>query len=825
MKYLAIPFLFILIPLLSFAQTTNILKGKILDSATKKPIENAIIYIPDLKAGAASHSDGFYTIENIPSGTYFVEARFLGYAAQVRSVTIRGNTILDFNLAESEFEGQEVIITGNSIAKNGENTTMPVVEVPNSYLQQNASTNIIDAISKIPGVSVITDGQSIAKPVIRGLGYNRVVTISDGIRQEGQQWGDEFGIEVDPNSVDHIEVLKGPASLSLGSDAISGVVNLIPEDNMPEGEIKGEILNGYQTNNGLINNMLYISGTNNGISWSGRVTNIMAHAYQNKYDGYVYNSQFNNFCYDGMIGIHRKWGYSQLRYSFFELQTGIVEGNRDSVTGKFVGDALPAGSNEPIETIATRQQLLSYTPFLINQDVKHSKLAWDNSFAIGESRINAKLAWQQNRRQEHNDPAIPDVANIYYYLNTLNYDLRYISPDRNNFNYSIGLNGMYQDSKNQGTLLLIPEYNLFDIGAFAIASKTIGKLNINAGIRYDNRLFQGHDAFVDSMSQPVPGNTPGALHPFSAYSSNFSGISGSLGVNFQFTKNIYIKVNAARGFRAPNVAESGSNGIHDGTVVWEIGNHNLTPETSLQFDVAPGINSKDITAEIDFFSNSISNFIYPLQLKNSKGADSLTPASGFGYAPTFKYSQDNAILTGGEAVLDIHPSALPWLDFYAAYNMVNAYLKDKPDTAKYLPFIPPARLRAEITINFKSISKTLVNSYIRFGVYHSFAQDHVYHQNQVYYALPTEEAAASLAPTQAYTLINAGIGTDIISSGKKICSIYISADNILDAPYMDYMSRFKYYPVNYRSDPRRVGVYNMGRNISFKLIIPVTVRG
>jgi iron complex outermembrane recepter protein len=802
---------------------SNSLQGKIIDSATEKPIEAAIVYIPDLKTGASTRADGSYFLENIPSGTYLVQARFLGYAEQTRNITIKGVTILDFKLSESEFEGQEVVITGNSLAKSGENTTMPVVEVPNSYLQQNASTNIIDAISKIPGVSGITDGQSIAKPVIRGLGYNRVVTINDGIRQEGQQWGDEFGIEVDPNAVDRIEILKGPASLAYGSDAISGIVNLIPADNQPEGVIKGEILNNYQTNNGLINNMLQLAGTTNNISWSGRVTNIMAHAYQDKNDGYVYNSQFNNFCYDAMIGIHRKWGYSQVRYSFFELQTGIVEGNRDSATGKFVGDALPANGGEPIETIATREQLLSYTPFLINQDVKHSKLAWDNSIAIGEGRIAAKLAWQQNRRQEHNDPANPDVANIYYYLNTLNYDLRYISPDRHNFNYSIGVNGMNQDSKNLGTLLLIPEYNLFDAGAFAIVNKKIGKLSLSGGIRYDNRMFQGHDAYVDSTSEPVRAGTPGALHPFTAYTSNFSGVSGSLGLNYQITKNLYIKANAARGFRAPNVAESGSNGIHDGTVIWEIGDHNLVPETSFQFDIAPGINSKDVTAEVDLFSNSISNFIYPLQLRNSKGGDSLTPASGFGYAPTFKYSQDDAILTGGEVVLDIHPSALPWLDFYTAFSTVNASLKNKPDTAKYLPFIPPARLRSEITINFKSINKTLVNNYIRLGVYHSFAQEHVYHQNQVYYALPTEEAAASLAPTQAYTLINAGIGTDIISSGKKICSIYISADNIMDMAYMDYMSRFKYYPVNYNSNPRRVGVYNMGRNISIKLIVPINV--
>jgi iron complex outermembrane recepter protein len=802
----------------------NQLSGRILDADKNTPLTGAVIYITDLKTGAASNDEGAYTITNIPAGNYVVEISLFGYGVQTSEIEIKGQITQDFRLSASEFEGQEVIITGNSSAKNDENSTVPVVEVPNSYLLQNTSTNIIDALSKLPGVSGITDGQSIAKPVIRGLGYNRVVTISDGVRQEGQQWGDEFGIEVDQNAVDRVEILKGPASLSYGSDAISGVVNLIPAKNMPEGEISGDILNNYQTNNGLIGNSLHIAGTNNGISWSGRISNTMAHAYQNKYDGYVYNSQFNNFCYDAGIGIHRSWGYSQLHFSYFELRTGIVEGNRDSATGKFVGDALPADGSGPVEIIATKQMLRSYTPFLINQLVKHSKISWDNSFSVGEGRINAILAWQRNRREEHNDPAVPDVANIYYYLNTINYDVRYISPEKNMFNYSVGVNGMYQDSKNLGTLLLIPEYNLFDLGAFAIANKKIGKLSLSAGLRYDNRQFSGHDAWIDSISEPVPANSPGALHPFSAYSSNFSGFSGSIGANYQFTGNIYLKLNAARGFRAPNVAETGSNGIHDGTVVWEIGDHNLLPESSLQFDIAPGIKSKDVTAEIDLFSNSISNYIYPNQLKSSAGGDSLTFATGFGNAPTFKYTQANATLTGGEAVLDIHPSALPWLDFYAAYSTVNAQLSNKPDSEKYLPFIPPARLRSEITINFKKLNKTLVNSYVRIGIFHSFSQEHVYHQTQVYYALPSAEAQASLNPSAAYTLFNAGVGTDIMSSGKKICSVYISIDNITDLGYVDYMSRFKYYPVNFASNPYRVGVYNMGRNVSFKLLIPVRIK-
>ncbi|MFI5134772.1 MAG: TonB-dependent receptor [Chitinophagales bacterium] len=802
----------------SFAQAS--LSGKVTNAKDGQPLAGATVYIPDLKNGVAADKDGIYSLKNIPKGTYVVTARSIGHAQKTETVKVEGNTAQDFSLEESETEMQEVVVTGNSLATDMDQTPAPVTQIPNSYLLQNASTNIIDALAKVPGVSGITDGQSISKPVIRGLGYNRVVTVADGVPQEGQQWGDEFGIEVDPNSVDRVEILKGPASLAYGSDAISGVVNLIPEQTLPEGQISGGILYNYQTNNGLNNLTGHVAGNKGGVAWSARMSSIMSHSYQNKYDGYVFNSQFSNFAYDGTLGIHKDWGYSQLHYSYFDLKTGIVEGARDSATGNFVKQVLV--DDEPADAIATDQELKSYTPFLINQNVRHYKLVWDNSVAVGSGRITGLFAWQQNRRQENNDITIPNTSNIYYFLNTLNYDVRYLFPEVNNFNLSIGVNGMYQNSKNKGTLLLIPEYNLFDLGGFAIASKQFGHLNLSAGVRYDVRPFTGHDNYIDSSGNELSPDDPAAIHRFTGYTSNYNGFSGSIGGTYQFTKSVYLKANVARGFRAPNVAESGSNGIHDGTVVYEIGDPNLKPENSLEFDIAPGINSKDVTAEVDLFINSIDNFIYPQQLKNAAGGDSIDNSTpGFPDAPVFKYTQDKAQLTGGEAVLDIHPSAVGWLDFYAGYSIVNAQLVNHPDSTKYLPFIPPAKLRTEVTVTFKDVNKTFANLYLRFGLNHYFSQKNVYQQTQIYYALPEEEAAASTSPSDAYTLLNAAIGSDIMTHGHKALSIYFSVDNLADVAYKDYMSRFKYYEVNFASDPHRVGVYNMGRNFSIKLVVPL----
>lgn len=825
---------YILILLLTFAAShlyaQNQLTGIITIAHSEQQLKGVIVYIPDLKIGTTTDENGAYTLKNIPAGTYAVSAGLLGYGTQVQTVKIKKkeSTTANFVLSRTIYTADEVVVTANSTATTLKATPQPITEVSHDYLMQNSSTNIIDALSNIPGVSGITDGQSISKPVIRGLGYNRVVVINDGVRQEGQQWGDEFGIEVDQNSVDRVEILKGPASLIYGSDALNGVINFLPEETLPEGQIKGDILFNYQTNNGLINNTAHLAGNIKGITFSTRISNIMAHAYQNKYDGYVFNSQFSNFNWDGTIGIHRRWGFSQLHYSYFDLKTGIVEGVRDSATGAFEKQNVDPNGN-PIYQIATNQELQSYTPFLINQHVRHHKLVWDNSIALGEDKLIARVAFQQNRRQENNDITQPNVSNIYYLLNTMNYDFRYVSKTRNDFDFSAGVNGMYQNSKNKGTLLLIPEYDLFDLGGFAIANKKINKLNISGGLRYDIRRFSGHDDYVDINGNHVSPGDSGAIHQFSAYTSNFNGVSGSIGATYQFTKALYLKANVARGFRAPNVAETGSNGVHDGTVVYEIGDANLKPENSLEFDLDPGIQTKDVTFEVDLYNNSINNYIFPKQLLSQVpgGGDSIRyNVPGYASAPVFAYTQGNANLMGMEAMLDIHPSSIKWLDWYSAYSGVNAYLKNVPDSSKYLPFTPPSKIISNVTATWKKKSKIFRNAYVRFGIAYTFEQRHIYNASSIYNGSTDPiQIKASTSSTPGYFLMNAGAGTDILKQGRKVCSLYLTVNNIANLSYMDYMSRFKYYNTNFANGVDRSGVYNMGRNVSVKVLIPLDFKG
>jgi iron complex outermembrane receptor protein len=807
----------------------NAVSGKITDAVSGSPLVGASVYIPDLKLGAVSGRDGIYLIRDLPSGAYVISISMIGYARRVEEVAVKGMISKNYRLSPSSTALKDVIVTGVPAATDKQSTPYAISTVGYSQLLENSSANVIDAIAKEPGVSAMTDGQSISKPVIRGLGYNRVLTINDGVEQVDQAWFDEFGIEADADAVHKYEILKGPASLAYGSDAIAGVVNLIPADPLPEGQTKGDILVNYQTNNGLINTMGHIAGTKDGISWSARIDNTLAHSYQDPYDGYALNTQFSNFNTDATLGIHRRWGYTQLHASYFDMATGIVDGTRDSATGILERQVAYPGLNGGAATyvLPTHQEQTSYTPFVINQRIRHTKVVWDNSFAVGMGHINAIFSLQKNQRQETNDPTIPNTPDIYYYSKGATYDVRYVSPLIGGFNISAGANGVYQSSQSLGTLMLIPNYNFFEIGGFAIVDRKIGKLNLSGGIRYDTRTFHGLDHWVDSTTQaPAAPDAPDAFHEFQGFTSRFNGMSFSVGGSYAFTKNIYAKANIARGWRAPNVAECAANGVHDGTVVYEIGDPTLKPETSLEEDMALGLNFQDIDLELDVFSNSIHDFIYARGLQSVSGGDSINNslnAAGLGAAPVYKYAQTRARLYGGEFVLNVHPTDLPWVELNSTLSMVTGGLSGVSDSTKYLPFVPPTRITADLKFPIKKAGLFIRNAYLKAGVLDCFEQKDIYEQYAIYNGLNTAltpfEYKASTTATKGYVLFSAGAGGDIVSKGRTACSVYITCSNLFDTPYIDYMSRFKYYPVNYTTG--RVGVFNMGRNVSFKVVVPL----
>ena len=683
----------------------------------------------------------------------------------------------------------ELTVTGVTGDTKLKHATAPVSIVTPQMLRATASTNIIDAIAHQPGVSQLTTGGSISKPIIRGLGYNRVVVMSEGVRQEGQQWGDEHGVEVDGNSVGSVEILKGPASLMYGSDAMAGVVILHAQPTLAEGEMKANVSTEYQTNNGLFGYHLSVAGNQKGFVWDARWSQKLAHAYKNKYDGYVPGSQFREQAGRLMLGMNKSWGHSRLTGSVYHLTPGIVEGERDPETG---------------ELECATEDVKTYGKALPFQQVKHYKLVWDNSLNLSSGYLKAIIGYQQNRRQEFEESM--DEYELFFKLHTLTYDLRYITNEWNGWKLSTGIGGMYQKSGNEGEEYLIPDYRLFDFGLYATATKTLGeRWTLSGGLRYDHRRLHGDELIED-----------GDLR-FTDFSRHFNGLTGSIGTVCNLNDHFNLRLNLARGFRTPNMSELASNGVHEGSIRYEIGDQQLKAEYSLQADLGLDFTSHYVSAQLALFANRIDNYIFTHRIAEEMEEGYLT----------YAYTQGDARLLGFEAGVDIHP--VHSVHFSNTFSYVDAQLLHQSADTKYLPFTPAPHWSSELKWELfhhthSTVSPHAMHEYRHAhpksgialnNLYIAASLDSYLKQTHIYRADDTE------TKTPGYALLNLSAGTDIQFNGKKLAELYVTADNLLNKAYQNHLSRLKYTDENVVTGRR--GIYNMGRNITFKVVVPITL--
>ena len=652
------------------------------------------------------------------------------------AVTAQENAPDSTDIFYRHLQINETVVTGLAGDSKMKEMPAPVSVIRPEELSARAGSNIINIIATEPGLNEITTGGGISKPVIRGMGYNRMVVVNDGIRQEGQQWGDEHGIEIDGASVHSVEILKGPSSLMYGSDALAGIIIFHPEPIRGPGEFGGNLSSEYQTNNGLAAYSLAADGNFKGWLWGGRFSDKYAHSYSNALNGPVANSGFRERAASGMLGRNGSWGYSRLRFSYYHLTPGMIEGEGDNY---------------------------GYTPVLPFQHVRHYKVVTDNTIRLGPGNLKFILGWQQNRRQEFEESA--GEPGLDFRLNTVNYDLRYQAGLGNGWKTAFGLAGMGQKSDNLGEEYLIPAYGLFDAGIFATATKTLGEWTLSGGLRADIRWLH---------SKALEGR-------FEEFSRRFPGISASLGAVRQLGDHFTFRANVARGFRAPNLAELGSNGEHEGTFRYELGNKDLKPEYSLQGDLGLDFTSQYVSVQSAVFISRIDNYIFAA--RNGMESD-----EGL---PVYAFRSGLAHLGGGEIGIDIHP--VHQLHISSAFSCVYARGKG----GEVLPLIPAPRLFSEIKYEFSHGGSLFNNTFASLNLDWNMAQNHFY------------AAGGTETATPAYLLLGASAGTDLVIKGKKRLSLYVIGSNLTDQNYMPHLSRLKY-----------IGIANMGRNVTFKMSVP-----
>jgi iron complex outermembrane recepter protein len=746
------------------------LGGKVIDAQTKESLPGAAVSVPDLRITVITDMNGSFNFKNIPSrGRFLVEVKFIGYKTLTRTIDFATATDFNFELEPSMIEAREVVVTGSAFSSDNRRNSTSVATVGKAELLSRPSTNLIDAISRIPGVAQVTTGSAISKPVIRGLSYNRVLTMNNGVKQQGQQWGDEHGIEIDQYSADRVEVLRGPASLMYGSDALGGVINILDALPAPEGTIQGEFLTNYATNNGLSGSSLMLQGNADDFVYRARGSYKNAYSYKTP-AGYVPNSGFNETDFEGQIGLNKKWGYAHVDASGFRTNIGFYEPAIDA-SGNFIDDN---------GNTFTESQFKDRTPAFPKQDVRHYKIALNSNILLGSGSLKTTLGFQHNLRRELAEPdANPD---LFLNMSTYSYDLKYAFNEANGWAPVIGTSGEIIHSLNTGgNEQLIPDFDSQAAGMFAYVKKTWNNNTFNVGGRFDYRKLDGK-AFDNGNAS------------FNAFSNTFSNVSGAAGYTHEFNDQFSFKTNAGTAFRAPNIAELSSNGVHEGAFRYEIGNADLKPEQSYQLDASFDYQSDKVSASLGGFVNYIDKYIY---YKNTNGET--ISAEGNTY-PVYRFIQDNALLHGLEATLTLHP-----VDFIHFENSYSYTLATNQATNQPLPFIPAAVLHNEL--RFEPAIKGTKKSYVSIGLDNVFDQDKVDQFE---------------TPTSGYSLLNAGIGTTLKLSKRQDMTLYVSGKNLLDKKYYDHLSRFK--PGRLDELNPAFGIYNPGRTISFGLNLPFSLK-
>ncbi|WP_069660351.1 TonB-dependent receptor [Arcticibacter eurypsychrophilus] len=752
----------------SFAADISELSGKITDAQSQSALPGATIAIPDLRVSVIADKNGDFTFRNLPArGRFLVQVSYVGYSTITQLIDFSNPATLAFSLQPSVIEGRVVIVTGSATSSDNRKNSTSVASVSKADLLYHPSTNLIDAISRVPGISQITTGPSISKPVIRGLSYNRVVTVNDGVKQQGQQWGDEHGIEIDQYSADHIEVLRGPASLMYGSDALGGVINILDGLPAPDGTLRGELLTNYASNNGLSGSSLMLQGNENGLIYKARASYKNAYSYQTPIE-FVPNSSFNETNFEGQIGLNKKWGYAHLDASSFRNNIGFYEPVRNE-SGQLIDE-----EGNTFSDSQNKDRTLAFP----KQDVRHSKIALNSNLIFGEGSLKSTFGYQHNQRRELETAGEGNALFLNSY--TYSYDLKYSFKDKNGWTPVIGVSEEFMHSLNtEGEEQLIPDYNSRTLGGFAYIKKNWDNDTFNGGARVDYRKMTGKAFDGDAT--------------FDAFTNEFSHITGALGYTHEFNDDFSFKTNAGSAFRAPNIAELSSNGVHEGAFRYEIGNPDLKPEQSYQLDAAFDFQNQYISASLGSFANYINDYIY----YSTSGDTRLINDRDF---PVYNFVQDNAFLRGIEASLTLHP--VKFIHFENGFSYTRATNRT---TKESLPFIPAATLRNEL--RFEPTIAGTSHTYVSVGL------DNFFKQNKI----DQFENA-----TSGYTLLNAAIGTTLQISKSQHITLYVAGKNLLNKAYYDHLSRFK--PGRLSDEDPTLGIYNMGRNITFGINLPFTLK-
>ncbi len=685
------------------------------------------------------------------AGTYTVTFALLGYGAADARDARRKDKVLDVTLNESLVELPPLQVTASPNATTALTSPQPVAVLGGARLAADHTANLGQTLDKVPGVTAWTTGAGIGKPVIRGLTASNVLILANGQRTDTQQWGDEHSPNIETSDAERIEVIKGPASVLYGSDAVGGVVNVIPPA-IPDAigvpaVVSGKILAAYGSNNINPDGTIMAQAASGGFGVRGALVGRSGDDIQTPV-GTLNNTGFSTV--DGSVGAGYKAGWGSLQATY---------------THRY-------------ETLQLMDEDPSATPF---QHVT------DNRFNValvaptgGSSRIEANVGYDSNRRREFEEAGDREDQVSSGLQNGLwTSDIHYHNNPWGPFVGTLGVQAYHNGWDRFGTEKFLPPSRAYGIGVFGFEQADLGSFTLSVGLRYDFRQLDVDSSAVGRENR---------LRLVQQQTRDYNSITGNVGALYHLTQPVAIAFNVGRAFRAPNIFELFGYGVHEGVPQFLIGNDSLKNQTSWTADLSLRIQSSRVQVEVGGFYTPIGNFIYsdPTAQRDTSSSDA--EASGL---QEFVVTQGKAVFYGFEAGADYHPTR--WLELQAGgdYTYAQNQVLDQP-----IPWIAPLRLHYSAKL-IAGDGGWYRAPYLSLGASTVMAK--------VASRVDPNELDATTPVPGGYTLVSLGAGVQI-PTGRQLLSLDVDLINAFNEQYVWFLNRYR----NFVEGDRNLG---MGRNL------------
>ena len=739
-----------------------------------------VLLLPD-SVFTATDIDGRFSFKSAKPGQHALEVSFVGYKTQKTALFSWPDESVPTIVLDVETSLLESLVIRED--HDHLEDDLSTSHLGQEWLQQSDRSSFAAALEREPGIAVIRTGVGIAKPVIRGLSSQRVIVQDQGIKQEGQQWGADHGLEIDPFAVERVEIIKGPASLIYGSDGLGGVIRILPPAIPAEGQIKGGFETLYRSVNQHIGGTAFLGMRKNGFVVQGRYSYQNFGDYAVPADSFIFQG-FELPITDGLlkntagressaqlilgkVGLHST---SRLALSRYKLQVGLFSG----AVGIPRSYALePDGNRRDID--------------FPSQAVEHWKLAWNQMINFGSNLLSFDVGVQRNLRQEFSFPEFHSLPNadpnntlaLQFELWTYSINAHYDQQLGKGWTGTYGADLQSQMNRVAGFETLLPDFELVRGGVYALAFRNLKR---NNRLSFGGRLDAGSNQ-SDAQKRYVyafSGEISDSLST-DALKASFGNYSFGIGYNREWIPlGMLFRIHGGKSFRVPHPSEMVSNGVHHGTFRHEMGNPDLKSEHGYQLDAGLEWEREHVFASLSGYFNFFKNYIY------------LTPSGQLSPLPEagqiFEYRQNDAIYTGFELQTYWQPNEVVLGELSAEY-LYNYNLQ----TTLPLPFTPPASIRQSWRFSKAGRGKW-GTSYVSIGGRYRFAQNRT-DRNEL--------------KTPDNFVLEASVGTRF-TVGKQALELQLQGYNLLNSAYLDHLSRY-----------RLIGIPEPGRNIVVSLRVPL----